>query len=136
MLLRRAGRVVGTADAQRNVISGNSRGVGIGDAPGNVVQGNHIGTDPSGTIGVGNTVNGVVIGSSGNTIADNVISDSPSFGVVLTGAAATGNLIQGNKIGTDAAGTATSPSRRWPPAPCAKLPTAKNLCAGRKSRRV
>ena len=98
-----------------NLISGNGHdGVQIsGSASFNVVAGNKIGTDVSGTVALGNSSSGVEVdaGCSGNTIggtvlvASNVISANATYGVWITGAGATGNLVQGNSIGTDITGT-------------------------------
>ena len=74
------------------------------------VVGNEIGTDPSGTIAVGNG-NGVEIQGADNTIggttpADrNVISANTNDGILISGPGATGNVISGNDIGTDLTGT-------------------------------
>ncbi len=74
------------------------------------VTGNMIGTDPSGTMAVGNG-NGVEIEGAGNTIggtttADrNIISANTNDGVLITGAGTTGNVVSGNYIGTDLTGT-------------------------------
>ncbi len=98
-----------------NLISGNGEGVQIFDSASfNVVAGNKIGTDVSGTVALGNWYIGVEIytGCIGNTIggttsgACNVISANYSYGVHITGAGTTGNLVQGNHIGTDITGTA------------------------------
>src|SRR5262249_39231016 len=52
-----------------NVISGNSSGIVLtATAPDNVVQGNLIGLAAGGTAALGNTIDGIGIGSSGNTI--------------------------------------------------------------------
>jgi hypothetical protein len=77
----------GTTAAARNVVSANQWGVRIDgiSATGNAIEGNYIGTDSSGTLPLGNEVNGVIVtnnaskntigGASadqGNTIAFNV----------------------------------------------------------------
>jgi hypothetical protein len=106
--------VGGSSAAARNIISGNNLGVAIakvsGRATGNLVLGNYIGTDITGTFDLGNSNEGVRIESaSGNTVggtatgAGNVISAN-HWGVIITGAAATGNRLLGNSIGTDASG--------------------------------
>ena len=105
-----------------NLISGNDEGgvaiYGI-DAVGDVVQGNRIGTDITGTLGLGNADSGVYVGNWGNsgdaasdaTIggtvagAGNVISANGGYGVWITGQGASGNVVQGNTIGTDITGT-------------------------------
>jgi hypothetical protein len=106
-----------------NVISGTGYdGVQIySAADDNVIAGNKIGTDATGTIAVGNSVEGVdVDSSSGNTIggrspaARNVISANSTsdvfYGNVLEDSgieidAGSDNLVEGNFIGTDATGT-------------------------------
>jgi hypothetical protein len=117
----------GTADADRNVISGNRlRGVAIDDwsdgAPiisnGTQVIGNYIGTNAAGTaalpfngtpayqqIGIYllDSPNGVI----GTATDGNVISGNEWYGIYFWGTNATGNAIQGNIIGLDA--TATNP---------------------------
>ena len=76
------------------------------------VTGNYIGTDPTGAIARGNLADGVLVQSSGNTIGGtttatrNVISANSGWGILLDGAAATGNQVLGNYLGTNAAGTA------------------------------
>jgi CSLREA domain-containing protein len=115
----------GTTAAARNIISNNSSGgVYLDGANGthqdqNVIQGNYIGTDPSGTIDLGNpsgagvvvfgatTTNTVIGGTTagaGNLISGNGSPSSQQSGIRV--ASAIGTLIQGNRIGTNAAGTA------------------------------
>ncbi len=102
-----------------NVASGNLE-AGIAIVPfdtssgsdANLVQGNLIGTDPTGTIALGNTGPGVAIygGSSNNTIGGtttntrNIISANASAGVSISGTGTSGNLLLGNYIGTGVAG--------------------------------
>jgi hypothetical protein len=104
----------GTSPAARNIISGNDHhGVAVfGAATGNLVQGNYIGLDVGGTISLGNTRSGVqVLVASGNTIggiatgAGNVISSNVRFGIELSGATTSNNIVQGNLIGTNFDGT-------------------------------
>ncbi|MEE9271365.1 MAG: hypothetical protein V3V49_14015, partial [Candidatus Krumholzibacteria bacterium] len=104
----------GTAPGARNVISSNQNGVvifGIAST-GNLVRGNFIGTDVTGTVDLGNSVDGVqILGAPGNTIggtgagAGNVISGNTVIGVRISNAGADGNFVQGNLIGTSASGT-------------------------------
>ncbi len=108
-----ADSIGGTAAGAGNVISGNSSfGVYLSTATAtdNVVLGNRIGMDPSGAIAVPNNI-GVYIVGPANTIggtvagAGNVISGNTSWGLAITGASASNNLVAGNLIGTDATGT-------------------------------
>jgi hypothetical protein len=96
--------IVGGGDAStRNILAGASSGVlisGLTDKL--VVQGNYIGTDPSGTTAVGNTV-GIEAATAGDSsLLGNVISGNAT-GIELDD---TFNLtVQDNLIGTDATGT-------------------------------
>ncbi|MBX6313452.1 MAG: right-handed parallel beta-helix repeat-containing protein [Isosphaeraceae bacterium] len=85
----------------------------VQEAARNRVQGNWIGTDISGTARLGNARDGIFLNQAANNLiggptapAGNVISGNGSVGVLISGAAASGNVIQGNRIGTDAAGSA------------------------------
>jgi titin len=103
----------GTASGARNVISGNGVGVWIDSdgASGNQVLGNFIGTDVTGTAGLGNYGQGVWIYHASNNMiggtaagAGNVISGNGAQGVEINGILATGNQILGNLIGTQSDG--------------------------------
>jgi hypothetical protein len=84
-------------------------GIFIGSG-GNVIEGNFIGTDVTGSAGLGNGAGVPIFSASGNTIggttagARNVISGNEGYGVGIFDSS-TGNLVQGNFIGTDATGT-------------------------------
>src|SRR4029434_9485091 len=102
--------VGGSSPAARNLISGNHLfGIGTGSASYNIIQGNYIGPDVTGTLALGNSLNGIFIDSTSdnNSVGGassgvgNLISGNGS-GVVLGGGI--GNMIQGNLIGTDATG--------------------------------
>ena len=104
----------GAADGARNVVSGNLlSGIEIaGTATNVVVQGNYIGTDITGTLDVGNSLDGIRVSNApGNTIggtangARNVISGNDLAGVNITGAASANNNVLGNYIGVDSLGT-------------------------------
>jgi len=105
----------GTASGAGNVIGGHTfDGVVLDEANGNVVQGNMIGTDPTGTVALGNAV-GVLLGygnSANNLIggispgAGNLISGNYSDGILVNPSLGAGNAIQGNMIGTDFTGEA------------------------------
>ncbi len=111
----------GLTASSRNVISGNLQyGIYIGgtNTGGNVIEGNFIGTDPGGSIAVGNEFSGVFIGgtSMGNTVggtsagARNVLSGNSQYGVWMSDSNTTGNVVEGNYIGTDATGSNAIPN--------------------------
>ncbi len=117
----------GVADAaERNIISGNglamngNAGIKI-DGHNNIVAGNYIGTDSSGTTGLGNLQDGIqltnnasgnLIGTDGDGTADslegNLISGNGRIGIWLLGAYT--NTVAGNLIGTDISGTSAIPN--------------------------
>ena len=112
-----SGNIIGgTTPGARNVISGNTSYdvyfAGPGTA-GNLVEGNYIGVTPDGSHKVGSTFAGVIIfdGATNNIIggasagAGNVISGSYGYGVYISVAGTSGNVVQGNIIGADATGT-------------------------------
>ncbi len=100
----------GTIAGSGNVISGNSGDgilieIGSGAASGNELVGNLIGTDPSGTIAIGNTQSGIDLsGASGTEVglaavgSGNVISGNQGPGISLI-AGTTGTVILNNDIG-------------------------------------
>jgi len=103
---------IGFTTAAHNVISFNdANGVEIRDqSTGNLVMGNFIGTDATGTVTLGNNLDGVLIDQSPlNTIGGatsgtgNVISASNVNGVEIRDNSAN-NKVLGNFIGTDASG--------------------------------
>lgn len=120
----------GTTPEARNIISASGNN---GSTSGNIVlvnnftgnppvpatvQGNYIGTDVSGTRGLGGTAPGITILTNNNVIggtaagARNVISGNSigiQLGVFFSGGI-TGNIIKGNYIGLNAAGTGAVPN--------------------------
>jgi CSLREA domain-containing protein len=104
----------GAVSGARNIVSATTNGSGVvvntsnAPADNNTVQGNYIGTDMSGTVALGNSQFGVVIGSKNNLVggttpaARNVISGNVADGVNIS---STGNTLQGNYIGVDVNGT-------------------------------
>jgi hypothetical protein len=122
----------GTDSLSANVFSGNlGAGVAITgkSATQNIVEGNYIGTNSKGTLGLGNTGDGVFIQdasanliggdtTSPGTAPGNVISGNKQSsvaagdgnGVHIVGASADSNRIQGNLIGTNGTGTAALPN--------------------------
>jgi len=108
----RGNRIGGPTEAERNIISGNSRfGVGISNTFGTLVQGNYIGTDWTGTTAVYNLAAGIgwlddfgtVIGGA-QSGAGNLISGNGNGIWMYGGLAVTGGRIEGNRIGTTADG--------------------------------
>ena len=99
----------GYTPSERNVISNNG-GTGVvisrSGTNDNLVVGNYIGTDPAGTVGLGNFYDGVCIveGAQHNTVEGNVLSDNKSHGVYIDGDGSDGNAITGNLIGLAADG--------------------------------
>jgi CSLREA domain-containing protein len=103
----------GLTPAARNIISANGEGIAVwGDASNNHIVGNFIGTDVTGTSGIGNDFWGVHLddGTSGNWIggaskgAGNVISGNLAYGVLIRDGASQ-NQVQGNYIGTQSDGS-------------------------------
>ncbi len=106
--------VTGGGSTLRGLVINRFQGKGIvlKTLDGNVVEGNLIGTDPSGTVDLGNSAHGVVINnSSWNVIGGidegtgNVISGNGYAGIRIQGASANTSVL-GNFIGTDAGGAA------------------------------
>jgi hypothetical protein len=105
-------KIGGTAPGARNVISGAlNQGLFIDGAraSNNVVQGNLIGTDSTGTNGLGNGSYGIrVEGAPGTLVggemvgARNVIAANGDVGVYLSNSSS--NQVLGNFIGVDASG--------------------------------
>lgn len=120
-IINSASNTVGGAAVARNVISGNAgEGVRIdgATATANLIQNNYIGTDASGTAGLGNDASGVYIRRApSNSVILNVVSGNNGFaGVALCGNPtfcgggdvgtqgnnASGNGVFSNLIGTTA----------------------------------
>jgi len=89
-----------------------SAGILANGSSGNAIAANYIGTDRTGTLGLGNSTGIRLLASPDNTIggpspADrNVVSANFGRGIKVEGPASTGNVIVGNFIGIDATGTA------------------------------
>jgi parallel beta-helix repeat protein len=103
-----------TGNVLENNVIGRNRGNGVelaAGASGNALRDNFIGTTPSATLHLPNGLNGVLVAGANNTVggtaagAGNVIALNTRDGVLITGSAASGNLVQGNFIGTDRGGT-------------------------------
>jgi len=109
----------GIASGEGNLISGNTNsGIYSNSASGNNMYGNIIGLQSDGaTIVASNPqTNGIYLSGSpsnvigGNTVTDvdyrNIISGNGTYGIIITGAASTSNVIKGNYIGLRSNGTA------------------------------
>ena len=107
--------VGGTAKGDGNLISGNGRdgisdGVYAGSIGFNTILGNLIGTDSTGTVALGNNLDGIELGTLGDIVGGttaatrNVISGNNQNGLVIERSSA-GILVEGNDIGTDSTGT-------------------------------
>ena len=114
----------GTVSSAANLISGNDAeaiSIIFSNANGNLVQGNKIGTDPTGTVALGNSQvrarGAVSIGQAasnnviGGTVAGarNLISGNRGTGMTIY-ADANNNSVQGNLIGTDVTGATPLPN--------------------------
>ena len=85
-------------------------GIHVDGGSGNLIAGNYVGTDVTGSVDLGNTVDGIRLSGNANTVggsvaADrNVMSGNGDEGVDVD-PGFTGNVIVGNYIGTDASGS-------------------------------
>jgi len=86
-------------------------GIELATIGSNVVAGNYIGTNTSGTVDLGNTMNGIYINNTRQNVIGglnacdrNVISGNNTNGVWVIGGSATSNRVVGNYIGTTADG--------------------------------
>jgi hypothetical protein len=104
--------VGGGVATARNVVSGNGTGINVSPVVAGLtashIYGNYIGTDPTGTIGVGNgqglSVSGPALIGSFVTDTGNLISGNDGPGIQLNCCNPGFATIQGNSIGTNAAG--------------------------------
>ncbi len=128
------GNIIGTNgdglgdQAERNVISGNSRGIAIDGSTtaNNVVAGNWVGLDSTGSVSLGNNngagdgiavTNGAKnnrIGTNADGISDdferNVVAGHTFAGIAVYNANTSNNVVAGNWVGTNAAGTTAFPN--------------------------
>ncbi|HEU4891732.1 MAG TPA: FG-GAP-like repeat-containing protein [Vicinamibacterales bacterium] len=105
------GLVINRFGTNGTLNDGGGAGIVI-QSSGNSIQTNFIGTDITGTQPRPNRMDGLWIDRSGNIIGGglsgagrNVISGNGRYGILLTGASASGNTVQNNYIGVDASGT-------------------------------
>ena len=107
----------GTVAGEGNVISNNAVGIETNTTDTLTIEGNFIGTDPSGTIAMGNTGHGIFLLSGhdiniglpdGSSNIRNTISGNGGSGIEITNVS---NVrIDRNRIGTIAAGGAALPN--------------------------
>ena len=86
---------------QGNLCSGNDFGIGLWDfASNNIVTGNLVGTDASGTRGLGNRIYGVWIEEGMENVIgpDNIIAYNDRFGIAVEGSDSSGNTLTQNSI--------------------------------------
>ncbi len=110
-------QIGGTTSLAANTIARNAfEGIQlVGASTYNTIQGNFIGTNASGTSGLGNQRYGVYLssGATNNTLggtttgAGNIISGNTNYGVLVE---ANNNTIQGNTIGRNPANSASLPN--------------------------
>ena len=113
-----AGNTIGGSTASAlNVISGNTNeGISIGDAQAtdsNLIEGNYIGVNSTGTVGLGNGQDGLLLDHSAlNTISGNVISGNTGDGILIqqVNGTSTSNTITDNQIGTSSGGASAIPN--------------------------
>ncbi len=104
--------VGGTAAGSGNLVDSSAVGLSIAGSS-NVAIGNSIGLGADGSTALGNS-QGIVISGASNTIGSagassfNVIVNSSSQGVQITGGSATSNIVSGNLIGLLFNGTAAA----------------------------
>ena len=91
-----------------------AEGIKLSILGGDTITQDFLGTDPTGTIAEGNTLDGLLIlaNSNNNVVQGNLISGNLINGIFLNGSVfavdasrTSGNLVAGNKIGTDVTGT-------------------------------
>ncbi|MEA2516730.1 MAG: trimeric autotransporter adhesin [Actinomycetota bacterium] len=108
ILNKTQGNLIGGASpSEANIISGNYEGINIspGSGAGTRIIGNKLGTDPTGTIPVGNTGQAIRLDGSDYTIGGagtgegNIMSGNAGDGFEIVSPSASGNVIQGNRIG-------------------------------------
>jgi titin len=93
----------GSAPGAGNVIVGGTAGVNL-QCPNNVVQGNFIGTNATGTAGLGGGIGIVHADGANNTIDGNLMSGVDTG--IFENAGTANTVIRGNKIGSDVTGMA------------------------------
>ncbi|MBI5086885.1 MAG: right-handed parallel beta-helix repeat-containing protein, partial [Acidobacteria bacterium] len=106
-------RIGGADPRDRNIVSGTTgSGIAINNGTGNLVIGNYVGTDITGTVGLGNSVYGISmeIGSANNVVQGNLASGNQLAGILIADAGSSYNAIIGNLIGTDATGAKSIPN--------------------------
>lgn len=110
-------QVGGTTAIERNLVSGGNCGIRCDNGWRNAIEGNFVGTDVTGSVGVGNSgragiwvsgggenrVGGTETGA-GNLVSGNNTAVEPWAGAGVMVEWSSGTTVQGNRIGTDLAG--------------------------------
>jgi len=118
-----ANTIGGLSASTRNVVSANGdAGIfvdGIG-SDGNLIRGNYVGTDPTGTKGIGNQYGIIVADGAAKTViggsgsgAGNIVSASTGSGIIVQNGPSTGTQIVGNIVGLDVTGKIKLGNLQW-----------------------
>jgi hypothetical protein len=109
-----ANHIGGNDSRDRNVVSANTTyGINVSArATENLIAGNYVGTDVTGTLAMGNGMDGIMIdhGAFDNVVQGNLCSGNVGAGVAISDGGSSYNAIVGNRIGTDASGTRAVPN--------------------------
>jgi len=105
----------GSGPEDGNIITGNrSRGINVqGDSTSNIcIRNNYIGTDTSGTVGLGNRTDGISLDGLNHEIRSNVIAGNGNTGIYLH-ARSKGHTIAENRIGVQAVSDDSLPNTNY-----------------------
>jgi Ca2+-binding RTX toxin-like protein len=120
-----ANQIGGTTAAERNIISGNEGQGGVeivgAASSGNRITGNYIGTDVTGLLDLGNSIQGIRVfnGPTNNFLGGdlegegNVVSGNEFDGINIALSNADNNQILGNMIGLGVDGVTVVGNSRW-----------------------
>jgi CSLREA domain-containing protein len=106
----------GTGEGNRNVVADSfGHGIFLFDSTDVVVEGNYAGTDATGTVDLGNGIDGIAVDGGGNhDIRSNLASGNTNQGIAIfrfdSLEMPNGVTVEGNQAGTDASGTAPLPN--------------------------
>ena len=112
-------------DFERNIVAGYITKIRIVGGSGTIVAGNYLGTDITGTVGLGGNdgisleagATNTRIGTNADGVSDategNVIAGNTGFGVVISNTGTSNNTLTGNYIGVDKTGNQAGQRHRW-----------------------